>query len=58
MEQAIELVDELRAYHSQSQEKLRDLGTRLRLALREQKTAAKELHTFRQRLRTLQAVQF
>lgn len=57
VEQAIEVVDELRAHHSQSQEKLRDLGTRLRLALREQKSTAKELHTFRQRLRTLQAVQ-
>ncbi|WP_147263629.1 DNA polymerase III subunit beta [Roseimicrobium gellanilyticum] len=58
MEQAIELVDELRAYHSQSQDKLRDLGTKLRIALREQKAGTKELHTFRQRLRALQAVQF
>ncbi|RBP38615.1 DNA polymerase III sliding clamp (beta) subunit (PCNA family) [Roseimicrobium gellanilyticum] len=58
MEHAIELVDELRAYHSQSQDKLRDLGTKLRIALREQKAGTKELHTFRQRLRALQAVQF
>ena len=57
IEQVIEAVDELRAYHAQAQDKLRDLGTKLRIINREQKAGAKELQTFRQRLRSLQAVQ-
>ena len=57
IEQVIEAVDELRAYHAQAQDKLRELGTKLRIIHREQKASAKELQTFRQRLRSLQAVQ-
>ena len=56
IEQAITVVDELRVCHLQSNEKLRDLGIKLRNIQRSQKAGTKEMQTLRQHLRGLQSM--
>ncbi|RBP41450.1 DNA polymerase III sliding clamp (beta) subunit (PCNA family) [Roseimicrobium gellanilyticum] len=56
IEQAITVVDEIRVCHLQSNEKLRDLGTKLRNIQRSQKSGTKEMQTLRQHHRGLQSM--